>query len=64
MLVIFAAEIAALAAFVSDDSDFLRDAVKMNEAVHSAVRIPNQVRQQLIFKRRELHRLPVHRAHE
>ena len=35
MLVIFAAEIAALAAFVSDDSDFLRDAVKMNEAVHS-----------------------------
>lgn len=35
MLVIFAAEIAALAAFVSDDSDFLRDAVKINEAVHS-----------------------------
>lgn len=35
MLVIFAAEIAALAAFVSDDSDFLRDVVKMNEAVHS-----------------------------
>ncbi len=35
MLVIFAAEIAALAAFVSDDSDFLQDAVKINEAVHS-----------------------------
>ena len=35
MLVIFAAEIAVLVVFVSDDSDFLRDAVKMNEAVHS-----------------------------
>lgn len=35
MLVILAAEIAVLVVFVSDDSDFLRDAVKMNEAVHS-----------------------------
>lgn len=44
MLLIFAAEIAVLAAFVSKDSDFLRDAVEINEALHSVQEDWNRIK--------------------